>query len=310
MPVIETFSKRRKKPKGEAIDVFTYDVVPPVLRVQIGNIWREAFGRSSKYVSRADRRPLANPAYTELCRDLANEFGMSALGRELDCRDRLTSFFSTATTDQALDVIDLSFRRMSSFQSDHAAAAFFEVVTPFKRAIDDLNTRFLEHGLGYAFVDGRLVKKDNEHLHREIVLPALILLHEEGFEGANEEYRNAHQHYCHGRYKDCLNECLKAFESTMKTICSLKGWTYETRDTASKLVEACLKNGLLPESMEGHLGTVKSALTTAIPTLRNRFGAHGQGAESIEIPPFYAEYLLHETATTIVFLVEAYKMLK
>jgi len=58
--------------------------------------------------------------------------------------------------------------------------------------------------------------------------------------------------------------------------------------------------------MQTHLGTVKSALESAIPTLRNKFGGHGQGAEPKQVPSFYADYLLHETAVTIVFLVDAY----
>jgi hypothetical protein len=43
------------------------------------------------------------------------------------------------------------------------------------------------------------------------------------FDGANEEYLKAHEHYRHRRNKECLTECLteclKAFESTMKIIC-------------------------------------------------------------------------------------------
>jgi hypothetical protein len=58
-----------------------------------------------------------------------------------------------------------------------------------------------------------------------------------------------------------------------------------------------------------HLGAVRSALESAIPTVRNKLGGHGQGAKPREIPAFYATYLLHETASTIVFLVTAYKKL-
>jgi uncharacterized membrane protein len=42
-----------------------------------------------------------------------------------------------------------------------------------ERAIADLNKRFLEHGVGCAFVDNELIRKDNEHLHQQAVLPAL-----------------------------------------------------------------------------------------------------------------------------------------
>ena len=59
--------------------------------------------------------------------------------------------------------------------------------------------------------------------------------------------------------------------------------------------------------MQTHLGTVRSALESAIPTLRNKLGGHGQGVEPKQVPSYYAEYLLHETASTIVFLLKAFK---
>jgi hypothetical protein len=38
-------------------------------------------------------------------------------------------------------------------------------------------------------------------------------------------------------------------------------------------------------------------------------GGHGQGPATTTVPPFYAVYRLHETAATIVFLVDAFKAL-
>ena len=96
----------------------------------------------------------------------------------------------------------------------------------------------------------------------------------------------------------------------MKTICARRKWPYKQTDTASALIEICLKNGLLPTFMQSHLGTIKSALESAIPTVRNKLSGHGQGEQPKSVPKFYAEYLLHETAATIVFLVDAYKALK
>jgi hypothetical protein len=141
-------------------------------------------------------------------------------------------------------------------------------------------------------------------------MPALRLLHEEGFEGVNDEYRAAHRHYRSHAYKECLNECLKAFESTMKTICAKKKWPFNTTDTAKTLIETCLKNNLLSPFLQSHLGAIKSLLESSIPPVRNKMSGHGQGPEPTEVPQYFAEYLLYETATTIVFLVRAYKALK
>jgi hypothetical protein len=109
--------------------------------------------------------------------------------------------------------------------------------------------------------------------------------------------------------KECLNECLKAFESTMKSICTLRGWGYQKTDTAAKLIEICLQNNLLPASMQSHLGAMSSLLGSGIPTIRNKMSGHGQGPAATTVPPFYAEYLLHATAASIVFLVDAFKAL-
>lgn len=309
MGIIETFSKRQKRLRGEVTDVFTYDQIPQPLRVQICRIWSDCLGRSHRdYVG-------MNPAYTYLHKNMATEFGLFGFpSMHQGEAVAIANFFtSQATTEQALDMIDMSFRYAIVKHRDQAWRGLFEVTISIDEAIADLNERFLQHGVGYAFVNGvapQLIKKNSEHLHEEAVMPALRLLHEEGFQGADAEYRKAHEHYRGGAQKECLNECLKAFESTLKTICIKRKWAYKETDTASTLIDTCLKNNLLPSFMQAHLGNVKSALESAIPTVRNKLGGHGQGVQPTEVPQFYAEYLLHETAVTIVFLVDAYKALK
>ncbi len=131
-------------------------------------------------------------------------------------------------------------------------------------------------------------------MHRDVVLPALTLLSEQGFDGANAEYRSAHEHYRHATYKECLNDCLKAFESTMKTICTKRGWAYDPgRDTASTLICTCISNGLVPSFMQSSL--------MAIPTVRNKLSGHGQGPEPKQVPQYVAEFLQHKTAATVIF---------
>jgi hypothetical protein len=313
MGIIETFSKRQKRLKGEVLDVFTYDDIPISLRIQACHIWKKCLGLAQRHYM--ERKMGGNPVYTTLHQELTAEFGLFSLGSTLqgDAAAIVDFFTQHANTEQALDIIEMSFRFAVNGNSDQRWIEEWDVEISSAEAIDDLNQRFLEHGVGYTFVDGeqpQLIKRDNEHLHLEAVMPALRLLHEEGFKGANDEYRKAHEHYRHGAQKECLVECLKAFESTMKTICNKRQWTYKETDTASTLIDTCLKNGLLPSFMQAHLGTVKSGLESAIPTVRNKLGGHGQGVEPKEVPQFYSEYLLHETAATIVFLVDAYKALK
>ena len=44
------FSKRQKELRGETPDVYTYDVMPKPLKVQIIHIWNDIFGRYPFYM--------------------------------------------------------------------------------------------------------------------------------------------------------------------------------------------------------------------------------------------------------------------
>jgi hypothetical protein len=274
MAIADMFSRRQKKLKGTFADVFVYDSIPTPLRVQICHIWQDVFGPSHiDYVG-------DNPAYVELHKTFAREFSLFTFPAFVqDHKLALIDFFvNHATVEQAIDMIDVSMKFAITTHSNYRWKETFRAQTSPADAIDELNSRLLEHSVGYEFVIGtspQFIRRDSEHLHKEAVIPALRLLHEQGFAGADEEYRKAHDHYRNGDYKECLNECLKAFESTMKTICTKKKWAFKPTDTASALIDACLKNGLLPSFMQAHLGTVKSALESAIPTVRNKVSGHG-----------------------------------
>ena len=61
----------------------------------------------------------------------------------------------------------------------------------------------------------------------QLPLCPISLLYEEGFDGAEEEYRKAFEYRRKGDNKNAILEAGKAFESTMKTICDKKGYTYD-----------------------------------------------------------------------------------
>lgn len=76
-------------------------------------------------------------------------------------------------------------------------------------AIRELNHRFQEHGVGYRFENGRIVRVNSQLIHSEVVKPALTLLGQKQYAGAQEEFLRAHEHYRAGRAKEALNECLR-----------------------------------------------------------------------------------------------------
>src|SRR5262249_14054178 len=159
------------------------------------------------------------------------------------------------------------------------------------------NFRFKEHGVGFQFVNGNIIRIDSELIHAEIVKPALALLHNKEFAGAQEEFLLAHEHYRHGNNKEALNECLKAFESTMKVICEKRKWDYKPYATSKQLVQVCLDNELIPKFWQTQFNSLQSLFESAMPTGRNRLSGHGQGANPTDVPPYMVGYMLHMTAS-------------
>ena len=176
-------------------------------------------------------------------------------------------------------------------------------------AIDSLNTRFKEHGLGYQYSEGRIYRIDSELIHSEVVKPVLVLLHGSNFRGAQSEYLSAHQHYRNGKYKEALVDGLKAMESTMKVICDKRKWPYDSNATCKKLFDVCFEHGLIPSYWTQHFSAIRSTLESGVPSARNRLGGHGQGKDVVQVPGFLVSFVLHQTASAIVFLVEADKSL-
>jgi hypothetical protein len=178
------------------------------------------------------------------------------------------------------------------------------------KAIDELNKRFKEHGVGFQFVENEMIRIDSELLHTEAVKPALRLLNDKNYKGAQEEFLSAYEHYRHGKNKEALNDCLKAFESTMKSICNKRKWKFDDKATAKTLIKICFDKELVPAFWQTQLTSLRSMLESSVPTGRNKLSGHGQGTETIIIPDYLVAYMLHMTASTLVFLVTAEKNIK
>ena len=115
-----------------------------------------------------------------------------------------------------------------------------------------------------------------------------------------DEFLSAHAHYRAGEYEDAILDANRAFESTMKVICEIRGWDYQKARGAGDLIGIISDNGLLPRYL---IATLQSGL----PRLRNEAGGHGQGATPRETPRHVAGYALHLAAANIVLLGEALK---
>jgi hypothetical protein len=305
MAILELFSTRRKKERGAAPDVFVYEALPKELRVQGMLIVHDGLGKpytDDGYTTQAYN------AYREIIEQLVRHFGRQILAPGDDPREILGNFFlQESNVEHWLDAIELSLRIMQAVGNDGNYSMSARAKLRPDEAVADLNHRFLQHGVGYQYASGKIVRYDSQFLHAQVVKPAIDLLQDKHYRGANDEFLRAHEHYRKGEIKDCLADSLNALESTLKTICHKRRWPSQPKDTAKTLLEVCFKNGLIPGFLQSHYSALQSTLESGVPTVRNKLGGHGQGPEVITVPQHYAAYALHLTASAIQFLVEAEK---
>ncbi|MCO8090279.1 STM4504/CBY_0614 family protein [Acinetobacter pseudolwoffii] len=307
--VLELFSKRNKKEKDH--DVYEYDVLPHPFRVQVTYIFNDLFGKRGDTL-----RSIVNEdnIYKILVEMLARDFGVFNLTQDYTHEyhgynlEFINGFLSEKNTSKALDYIELAFRISNNIATMDDYKYAVESSGFNKRnetAIKELNYRFDEHSLGYQFVEGQIIRRDNTFTHSEIIKPSLEILSRKRFKGASLEFHKAHEHYRKGAYHESLNECLKAFESTMHIICDKQKWTVKSTATASTLIKMCFEKQLIPAFWESKFTSLKTLLESGVPTARNKLSGHGAGSEEKEIPRYIVEYALNMTASTILFLVEA-----
>ena len=307
MPIFEIFSKRQKRLRGETPDVYQYDRLPDPLRVQIIHIMYDVLGNQQQY--QGYRHNQVEEAYDFIASTLCHEYGVFRLpadyyGHENKMMDLVHFFLQVKDFEKAIDVIELSFHVIDAYTRDYRYLNKGDASEAADRAIQELNDRFKEHGVGYHYANGKIVRIDSEFVHSEVVLPALRILNRKEYAGAQEEFLKAHEHYRAGRTKEALNECLKSLESVMKSICDRRGWSHQGAN-ANRLIGICFDNGIIPPFWQAQFAALRGLLEGGVPTARNKLGGHGQGAAPQPVPGHIAGYVLHMTAAAVVFLAEA-----
>lgn len=308
MAKYETYSKRKKRLNGGAPDVYQYDYLPQAFKVQIVHIWDEAIGHRDNYTDKD-----MTSVYAHVKKVLCKELGYFDLPHcsvlDKPQQEVPKYFLNEALLDNNLDVLELMFKIISNICKSGKAA----------EAIEELNARFKEHAIGFQFISDEIIRIDSQVLHSEAVVPVLRLLNKNGYEGAEKEFLNAHEAYRNGDITFAITECHKSFESTMRSIIHKRGWKYDNNDNAteksenklrikanaSRLIQICFDNNLLPEYFQSQISSLKSLLESSIPTIRNKNGGHGDGIESKQIPASLASFMLHMTASTILFLINS-----
>lgn len=294
------FSNRESARRGELPDVYTYGELPPNLRVQCVQVMQEC----------CQRLMLEDDHLHRCIKILRKNLGVFLLGPRgadhTDCYGRhdpekeyYNSFLHEGNVERALDYLEVFFGVLSERYTHH--------IVPFE---EEINTCFRQAGVGFQLEDYKIIRIDSQLVHTEVVKPALAFLSAKYLKGAQEEFLKAHEFYRQGKTKEAILNCGNAFESTMKAIAKKRGWTHDKGATARPLVELMRDKQLVPGYWVQNLSHLTGMLTASVPTGRNNNGGHGQGPDPVDVPLTVASYVLHMTASAILFLAQAEKELR
>lgn len=297
----ELYSRRIKNATGEP-EVFIYDSFPQTFRNQM-------FYALSDVLDYFEKNG-GDGAWEYLHNSFSRELGVKTLFSKayISSRDRVEYFVEGASDEEFLDFLDYAFSFVFKLVGINIYANPEEKNEKITDSIAELNYRFIQHNLGYEFVNGEIIRKDNQFIHQEVVKPALRLLTNNGFAGAEREFLDAFEHRRKGENKDAILDALKAFESTMKTICDKMGYPYDpAKSTAKDLISILEANNFYPSYMNNHITSLRTSLESGLPTLRNKNAGHGQGASVVNVSDEFTEYALNLAATNIVLLIKIYE---
>ena len=289
MARFDLYSKRQNDAaKSGQSDVYRYDVVPAGFRTQLLNIANIAFGEDRPY--RTGSGHYNNLKWGWVSKTYSHELGINPIGGVEHKPAAIREFYRTCSNESALDLTELIAHKIME-------------VDPY--SIDEVNYGLREAAIGYQFEAGRLTRVDSQLIHQEVVKPALTLLSKSGFEGAQQEFLNAHAHYRAGQNKEAVAMAANALESTFKAIFDAKGWVYNKGSRISDLVKVAKNNVLWPDYLDNSFDQLLATLQNGLPKIRDNDSSHGQGAIPKTVPTYLAAYALHLAASKIVFIVSA-----
>lgn len=291
-------------------DVYQYDTIPGKLRVQIQQILNDAIGPQYEVDPYEVMSLQHNPGPWEFIhKTLCRELGLHRLTDSTYSLHNkgVLNYLGRAEADEFIDALEICCRivDLSIRQWNEGQRRMHGITQDPASAIEEINYRLKESGLGYTYSDGQMFRMDSDFTHEELVKPALILLSKKYFEGAQEEFLDAHKQYRSGDYQQSIVSAGKAFESVLKAVCKIKGWNYEKRARASDLLRRVRSEGLWPDYLDGSFDQLLATLTSGLPKVRNDAGAHGQGPERRAVPAYVAAYALQLCAAKIQMIAAA-----
>lgn len=212
--------------------------------------------------------------------------------------------FFRSPDDEVLDFLEFAFRTVDFDRH--------------QQAVDEINFVFEDVGIGFRFSDfvtlnpsmipvGKNTFRPNVrfpeahritdgHVYQTVVQPVLHFLSDARFSVTCDELMKAMAAARQSQTEDAITLAGAAYESCLKTIMSIKGWTYDDKMTCAKLVQVLSDRGVVPSFYESCL--------TSPGTIRNKLSdAHGRGPEKVNEPQAYhADHTINLVCTNVLFL--------
>jgi hypothetical protein len=299
----DLFSKRQNDAeKAGSTDIYRYDIVPAAFRMQLLNIANEQFGEDKHY--RNGTGFINNKHWVWVDVTYSHEKGIGPVGGSDHSPGNVRASYKSMNVVDAIDMTEVIGFKINEIDDSLARLYRTRQDRPANR-IDEVNYRLREAGMGYQFESGRPTRVDSQLIHQDIVKPALSLLSRPGFEGAQQEFLNAHAHYRSGQNKEAVAMAANALESTFKAIFVIKSWEYNKGARISDLVKVAKLNALWPNYLDNSFDQLVATLQNGLPKIRDNDASHGQGSTPKEVPSYLTAYALHLAASKIVFLVAA-----
>ena len=309
MSVNEPFFKRRQRERGEFPELFQTERMPHKLQLQLFEIYRDIVGASGDFSGNG----VTTCVLDVLRREHPEDFMNFANNYEF-INSVLKSVGNLENDEYILSIIEISIQiHPHIHQREEGGSYYFEKYRTnrpplvLEDYIDEINIRMKENGYGYQFEEGQFIPIDSTATHQEAVKPAIILMKNESFHGALDEFMSAFDGYKSGRFEECIRLCGNSIESTLKQIIAERGLMLPKSQTATPMIELLSSNDVVPAYLTSHYTSLFSMLKSGVPTVRNNSGGHGAGVQPRDVPDYLARFVINMTASSILFLIHAHQ---
>lgn len=313
MPIFELYSKRlADSQRAGQSDVYQYDSIPSNLRVQFERIAIAALGKFGAYGDRYLNQDENNNLWSEIEKVFLHEKGLYRIADGRLAGERVVGYMRVCGTEDWLDILDLTAHvlQIISEEPDMVLSQRWAANVTADNAVDEINYRLRQAGVGFQIEGGRVIRVDSQYIHSEMVKPTLSILSESGFEGPSQEFIAAHTHYRSGQHREAVAMAANALESTFKAIFDQKGWEYKKGARISDLIKVARAHALWPEYLDSSFEQLVATLQSGLPKIRDNDASHGQGSKPKDVPASIAAYALHLSAAKIVFIASCAREMK